>query len=117
VRHLRDVCLEGLRTRIALPLEPPRDWTRASALTCHCPLCSELSAFLADPSRRIWTIKTAEANRNHLQASMTSNGCDLDVTTDRHGRPYALVCTKNQASYDRRATQRTADLDHLARLE
>ena len=117
VRHLRDVCLEGLRTRIALPLEPPRDWTRASALTCHCPLCSELSAFLADPSRRIWTIKTAEANRNHLQASITSNGCDLDVTTDRHGRPYALVCTKNQASYDRRATQRTADLDHLARLE
>lgn len=117
VYRLRDVCLQGLRARIALPLEPPRDWTRASTLTCHCPLCSELSAFLADPNRQTWTIKTAEANRNHLQASITSNRCDLDVTTDRHGRPYALVCTKNQASYDRRATQRVADLDHVARLD
>ena len=41
----------------------------------------------------------------------------LDLTTDRHGRPYTLVCTKNQASYDRRAKQRKQDLEDLARLD
>jgi len=39
------------------------------------------------------------------------------LVTDRRGRPYSLVCTKNQASYDRRAHQRQQDLAHLARLE
>ena len=37
--------------------------------------------------------------------------------TDRRGRPYSLVCTKNQASYDRRAQQRQHDLAHLAQIE
>jgi len=44
-------------------------------------------------------------------------GCDLDLTTDKRGRPYTLVCTKNQASYDRRAKQRKQDLEDLARLD
>jgi len=43
--------------------------------------------------------------------------CDLDLTTDERGRPYTLVCTKNQASYDRRAKQRKQDLEDLARLD
>ena len=36
--------------------------------------------------------------------------------TDRRGRPYSLVCTKNQASYERRAKQRRQDLKDLALL-
>jgi hypothetical protein len=43
-------------------------------------------------------------------------GADVDTMTDRHGRPYSLVCTKNQASYERRARQRTQDLADIARL-
>ena len=43
--------------------------------------------------------------------------CDLDLTIDKRGRPYSLVCTKNQASYDRRANQRKQDLEDLARLD
>src|SRR5438105_8063382 len=35
---------------------------------------------------------------------------------DRRGSPYSLMCTKNQASYDRRAAQREQDLKDLARL-
>jgi hypothetical protein len=38
------------------------------------------------------------------------------MTTDRRGRPYSLVCTKNQASYDRRVKQRTDDLANIERL-
>jgi predicted 2-oxoglutarate/Fe(II)-dependent dioxygenase YbiX len=116
VHRLRSVCVEHLRARVAQPLEPPRDWTRASTLTCRCPRCTALSQFLADPSQQTWTFKAAEPDRQHVEGSIRANRCDLDVVTERTGRPYSLVCTKNQASYDRRARQRTADLDALARL-
>ena len=117
VRRLRDVCLAHLRARIAQPLEAPRDWARASTLTCRCRYCNALSQFLADPSRETWTLKAAEPDRQHLAGTIRTNNCDLDLTTERKGRPYGLVCTKNQSSYDRRAKQRTADLEYVARLE
>ncbi len=117
VRRLRAACLEHLRARIAELLEPPRDWTRASTLACRCPHCSELSRFLADPDRQVWTFKAAESDRRHVEDSIRRGGCDLDRGTDKRGRPYSLVCTKNQASYDKRAQQRQKDLEDVARLE
>jgi predicted 2-oxoglutarate/Fe(II)-dependent dioxygenase YbiX len=117
VQRLRTAALEHLRTRTAEPLEPPRDWTRASAIACRCAHCSALSHFLADPDRQCWAFKAAETGRRHVEESIRQSRCDLHLTTDRRGRPYSLVCTKNQASYDRRAQQRQQDLVHLARLE
>ncbi|MFO1432107.1 MAG: 2OG-Fe(II) oxygenase [Candidatus Competibacteraceae bacterium] len=117
VQRLRAACLEHLHARIAEPLEPPRDWTRASDIACRCSHCSELSRFLADPDRKSWTFKAAEADRSHVAGSIQKSDCDLDLTTERRGRPYSLVCTKNQASYDRRAQQRQQDLDNVAQLE
>ena len=117
VQRLRTAALEHLRSRIAEPLEPPRDWARASAIACPCAHCRELSHFLADPDRQSWTFKAPETGRRHLEESIQRSGCDLDLVTDRRGRPYSLVCTKNQASYDRRAQQRQHDLAHLAQLE
>lgn len=117
VQHLRTAALEHLRTRIAEPLEPPRDWARASAIACSCAQCRELSTFLADPDRRQWIFKAPEAGRSHVEESIRRSGCDLELVTDRRGRPYSLVCTKNQASYDRRAQQRQQDLAHLTQLE
>jgi hypothetical protein len=52
-----------------------------------------------------------------VQATIRQARCDVDVRTDRRGRPYTLVCTKNQASYDRRVEQRCQDVDDLARLD
>ena len=115
-RRLHAACLEHLRARIAEPLEPPRDWTRASTIACRCAHCSELSRFLADPERMAWTFKAAEAQRRHVKDSIRTNGSDLDLSTDTRGRPYSLVCTKNQASYERRAQQRRKDLDNQVRL-
>jgi predicted 2-oxoglutarate/Fe(II)-dependent dioxygenase YbiX len=117
VQRLRTAVLEHLRARIAEPLEPPRDWARASDITCRCAHCRELSRFLADPDRQRWIVKAAETERRHVEESIQRSGCDLTCATDRRGRPYSLVCTKNQASYDRRAHQRQQDLAHLARLE
>jgi hypothetical protein len=50
-------------------------------------------------------LKAAEADRRHVEDTVKRAGCDADMATDRRGRPYSLVCTKNQASYERRATQ------------
>jgi predicted 2-oxoglutarate/Fe(II)-dependent dioxygenase YbiX len=117
IQRLRTAALEHLRTRIAEPLEPPHDWARPSTIACPCAHCRELSRFLADPERQSWVFKAPEAARRHVEDSIRRHGCDLNLATERRGRPYSLVCTKNQASYDRRARQRQQDLTHLARLE
>jgi len=116
VEKLRTACLTHLRARVAEPLAPPTDWSRQAALTCRCPRRGELARFLAGPERKTWVLKAAEADRSHVQGTIKLARCDLDVTTDRRGRPYSLVCTKNQASYERRARQRTKDLENLTRL-
>ena len=46
--RLREASLDHLRRRIALPLEAPRDWTRANPLKCTCADCRALGAFLVD---------------------------------------------------------------------
>jgi hypothetical protein len=97
-------------------LSPPADWQRASTLPCRCQHCAELARFLADPERKTWVLKAAEAARSHVEESIRRARSDLDTTTDRRGRPYSLVCTKNQASYDRRAKQRRQDLKDLELL-
>lgn len=115
--RLRAACLEHLRARIGNALEAPSDWTRAGASGCQCGRCRELNQFLVDPSRRDWTFKAAESDRRHVEEAIRRDGCDADCATDKRGRPYMLVCTKNQASYNRRAAQRMQDLDDLARLD
>jgi predicted 2-oxoglutarate/Fe(II)-dependent dioxygenase YbiX len=116
VRRLRAACLEHLRARIAQPLEPPPDFTRASDIACRCAHCAELSRFLADATCEVWTFKAAESLRQHVERSIRTHDCDLDCTTEKRSRPYTLVCVKNQASYERRTRQRKKDLEDLAQL-
>jgi hypothetical protein len=115
--RLRSACIQHLQSRIAEPLEAPRDWKRADAVGCRCPKCSELSRFLADPERKTWIFRAAEGDRSHVEGTIRNSRCDVDATTDRRGRPYSLVCTKNQASYDRRAKQRENDLADINLLQ
>jgi hypothetical protein len=117
VERLRAAALVHLRTRIAEPLEAPKDWRRNSQLPCSCPDCRDLARFLDDPAQKTWTLKAVEAQRGHVEAMIRQAGSDLDTVTDRKGRPYTLVCTKNQASYERRVRQRRRDLETVARLE
>jgi 2OG-Fe(II) oxygenase superfamily len=116
VEPLRAACLAHLRSRIAEPLAPPTDWRRSSAVSCQCQHCKRLSAYLADPGQKVWDFRAAEQHRSHVAATIRSSRVDLDTATDRRGRPYGLVSTKNQASYERRAKQRTQDLADLTRL-
>ncbi len=116
VARLRDACVTHLDQRIAEPLEAPTDFVRPSTVTCQCVHCTELSAFLADPVRKLWVFRAAEAHRRHVEDSIRHHGCDLDTETNRVGRPHALVCTKNKKSYKLRVAQRKNDLHDLARL-
>jgi hypothetical protein len=115
-QHLRAACLDHLHARVAMPLEAPADWTRAGTTRCQCGSCRALGQFLVDPGQRHWAFKASEADRRHLEDTVRSDGCDVDCATDKRGRPYTLLCAKNQASYDRRAAQRQQDLEDLARL-
>ena len=114
--RLRLACAAHLEARVAEPLEPPRNWTRASVLGCTCARCTELSQYLADPERASWVLRAGEGIRVHVENTIRAARCDVDVTTERQGRPYSLVCIKNQASYERRRKQRKRDLTDLKRL-
>jgi predicted 2-oxoglutarate/Fe(II)-dependent dioxygenase YbiX len=114
--QLREAALDHLRRRIALPLEAPRDWTRTNPLKCTCSDCRALAAFLVTPDQQQWRLKAVQDRRTHVEQSVRSATCDLDLTTERRGSPHTLVATKNQASYERRAKQRGQDLEHVSAL-
>ena len=116
VQRLRNACLAHLRGRTAEPLEPPKDWRRNSEVGCKCTHCTALSRFLADPERPTWTLKAAQHARSHVESTIRTAGCDVTTTTERRGSPHGLVCTKNQASYERRVKQRKQDLADIATL-
>ena len=114
--RLREAALDHLRRRIALPLEAPRDWIRTNTLKCTCGDCRGLGAFLTAPDQQQWRLKAVQDRRTHVEQSVRSAACDLDLTTERRGSPHTLVATKNQASYERRAKQRRQDLEHVSAL-
>jgi predicted 2-oxoglutarate/Fe(II)-dependent dioxygenase YbiX len=116
IQRLGQACIVHLRARVAEPLEEPRDWQRTSAVGCKCRHCTELSGFLDDPLRKSWIFKAVQADRSHVETTIVNAHCDLDVRTERRGSPHSLICTKNQASHDRRVRQRNNDLEDLKQL-
>jgi hypothetical protein len=116
VERLRSACLEHLGARIALELAAPRDWRRPNPITCGCADCRDLGAFLKDPRQREWRLKAIQYRRSHVEDSIRTVPCDVDLTTEKRGSPHTLIATKNQASYERRVKRRRQDLDHVATL-
>ena len=109
-----DVCLEELDSRAnRVPVEPV-DWRRPSKLSCDCADCSELSGFLQDPNEGVHRFSVRKERRRHLHGMIDLCRCDVDHVTERKGRPYTLVCTKNTASYVRSVASHQQDLDHRA---
>ncbi len=117
VRRLRAACLAHLGARIAEPLAPPGDWSRDATLSCRCSHCADLARFLGDAGREAWSFKAVQAQRAHVEDTIRRSRLDVDTRTLRKGSPHTLVCTKNQASYERRVEQREQDLANLVRLE
>jgi len=116
LERLRLSVLHHLEARIAEPLAPPADWRRPAEIRCNCADCAALNRFLADADAPTWSLKAAEAKRRHVEASIQQARADVDTRTEARGRPFTLVCSKNQASYERRVAQRKTDLVHRERL-
>jgi hypothetical protein len=117
IEQLRVACVEHLRARASQPLEPPKDWRRPGAVGCTCARCGALSRFLDDPGQKTWVLKAVQADRSHVEDTIKRARCDVVAITERRGSPHGLVCTKNEASYERRAKQRAEDLANLKRLD
>ncbi|MDH5340843.1 MAG: 2OG-Fe(II) oxygenase, partial [Rubrivivax sp.] len=115
-QRLRAAALAHLQARVSLDLAPPADWRREARVTCRCEHCQSLARFVRSADQDVWRFKAREADRRHVAESIRQGHLDVDCTTERKGSPHVLVCSKNQASYQRRVAQRRADLDDLQRL-
>jgi hypothetical protein len=110
-------CITELRTLTATPIEPPADWRRDADLDCKCADCKELAQFLRDPVERVHRFPRRKDLRQHLHRQIDQHRLDVTHVTERQGRPQTLVCTKTQASYERRLAQFNVDVQLLKDLE
>ena len=76
-----------------------------------------MAAFLRDPAARVGRFPLRKDRRQHLHGIIDGRKCDCTHVTERKGSPQTLVCTKTQASYERRLEQFNRDLESLQQLE
>ncbi|MDE0059529.1 MAG: 2OG-Fe(II) oxygenase [Defluviicoccus sp.] len=111
-RHAARALLE----RSATPPEEPRHWKIACAIDCDCELCAELRAFCEDSAERVARFPLRKELRAHLHRIIDRHGLEMDHETERRGRPFTLVCTKNRASHRRRLAEYSVDIGWMRRL-
>ena len=111
-RHAARALLE----RSATPPEEPPHWKIACAIDCDCELCVDLRAFCEDPAERVARFPLRKELRAHLHRIIDRHGLDMDHETERRGRPFTLVCTKNRASHRRRLAEYSEDIAWMRRL-
>jgi hypothetical protein len=114
---LREHCRAELRAATAHPIEPPADWKREAKLDCKCEDCQALARFLRDPAERVGRFSIRQDRRQHLHQQIDEHKLDCTHLTERKGSPQTLVCTKTQASYERRLQQYKLDQQLLAELD
>ena len=74
------------------------DWSIAVPLSCRCALCAELSAFPTTAAHQFsWPL--AKYERQHIHQILDGHHLPVAHETTRHGRPYTLVLTKQQALF------------------
>ena len=104
-----------LKRSATLPKEP-RHWKIAADIDCKCDLCADLRAFCKDPAAQVARFPLRTDLRAHLHRIIEYNRLDIDHETERRGRPYTLVCTKNRASHKRRLAEYSKDVSWMRRL-
>ena len=102
--------------RSSVPPSKPSDWTIDTDITGTSELINELRAFCLDPKARVKRFRVATDLRKHLHTAIENHQLDMTHVTERKGRPYTLVCTKNRASYVRRKNEYAEDLRYMDML-
>ena len=105
-----------LLARSTEPPGEPRDWAIAADIACTCEHCRKLRAFCRDPDANVARFPLRQDLRAHLHQIIDQNGLDIDHVTERRGRPYTLVCTKNRASHKRRLAEYAKDVAAMRTL-
>lgn len=97
--------------------QPPADWARPAEIACTCEYCRRLNAFLADPQAATGRIPARDDRRGHLLSEVRAHDCDVTYKLEKTGSPYALVFTKTDGSFKRRADRYAADLKLLGTVQ
>ena len=116
IERIHQHCLSELQALTSVKPQPPADWSRDSKLDCKCADCLELAAFLKNKDESVHRFRRRKELRQHLHRKIDQHHCDVTHVTERQGSPQTLVCTKTQASFDRRLTQYETDLRLLGEL-
>ena len=116
VRELRQFCIDELTQRTAKQPESPKNWKRNAKLDCDCADCQELAKFLKDKDAQVHRFPRRKELRQHLHRQIDHHRIDCGHVTERRGRPYTLVCTKTQASFQRELKQYKTDCKLLEKL-
>ena len=111
-RHATGSLLE----RSASPPKEPRHWKITADIDCDCDLCADLRTFCNDAAARVARFPLRKDLRAHLHRVIDHHRLDIDHETERRGRPYTLVCTKNRASHRRRLAEYAKDVSWMRRL-
>ena len=111
-RHAADALL----ARSNQPPEAPRDWVVTAELDCDCEHCAQLEAFCKDGVARVARFPLRKELRAHLHRQIDGHGLDMSHVTERRGRPYTLVCTKNRASHERRLAEYAGDVEWMSSM-
>ena len=106
----------SLLERSEAPPREPDHWKIACDIDCDCELCADLQAFCDDPAARVVRFPLRKELRKHLHRVIDGHRLDIDHETERRGRPYTLVCTKNRASHKRRLAEYSEDIRWMSRL-
>lgn len=108
---------DELASRVAHPPRQPTDWRRAAAIRCTCADCKQLSDFLKRPNEETLRLALSKERRRHLHQIIDENRLDVTHVTERLGRPYTLVCTKTNGSYERSRKAHQLDVDHFGAIQ
>ena len=111
-RHAADF----LFARSDEPPAEPRDWAIPADIACTCEHCRRLKAFCRDPGANVARFPLRQDLRGHLHQIIERHRLDLDHVTERRGRPYTLVCTKNRATHKRRLAEYAEDVATMRTL-
>ena len=103
-----DALLELMRRVEELPGSGWRDTLRGGV--------EAALATLPDPVERVGRFPLRADLRGHLHQQIDSHRLDMDHETERRGRPYTLVCTKNHASHERRLKEYGQDVKWMRAL-
>ena len=96
--------------------QPPSDWTRPAEVTCKCKNCNRLKTFLADGTVETDRLTAAEYDRDHVLHQISRDQLDVSTTLSKQGRPYTLIMSKTQGSYERAVKQHEQDYQLLQQL-